>query len=650
MTTHELSHCPGDPGYVKAFSLVAGTEWDRKVKLYYWTLANVNEFLYQGKIPEFIEKGPYVYIEQEVKEDVAFAVTEVTYRLNRKYTFDLESTISECRVCQTDEQLSIINTWYLQMVGLAGGENSLAWSYVPKYTSEFLRHFGFIYTDEDVIIYNSNVSILGSISSATPPEFQPPWSHFFFGSWLNGSSSSSKSTLLSERKDQSFTILEITALYKVFSNVTLLGGQALALPNVTLQAICDHWAENICSSYYVKLKGVGVPECGIYYVLKRCQDMNITSQAREILQKAFCPPGEDGCLNFTGAPDDLLPAYRSVIFDFLLFLSEVVLESVKSSRDMSPVVTRNQSELALGYNITVDSVIGVLRVPGVLQMKWKDGTRPLWNVLTCLDDRDMNNNMVLQRYNNMWSTPAQLLRNPNLTPSLTSFTDFATSCSALRACATCYSLPASITIFMEDLLRPVPFDLNSSSSLSDVDVYNYTLNKDVLFTSDLYLVDQGLQAMSGITGYTSWAGLPHAVGGSIAHLKMEKSQKPGDTFVVVEPVTGRVWEKHTQLQWNAAVSNESAFFNGRKVSAVHLPLPVYWWHRSAVISSSQVDYYKHLVSRLMPVACGGLVGFSVVAVLVAILGAIICVYPSKPNRVVPMMEDSATNLPNGKHF
>lgn len=77
----------------------------------------------------------------------------------------------------------------------------------------------------------------------------------------------------------------------------------------------------------------------------------------------------------------------------------------------------------------------------------------------------------------MWSTPAQLLRNPNLTPSLTSFTDFATSCSALRACATCYSLPASITIFMEDLLRPVPFDLNSSSSLRDVDVYNYTLNK-----------------------------------------------------------------------------------------------------------------------------------------------------------------------------
>ncbi|KAH9494821.1 hypothetical protein Btru_017897 [Bulinus truncatus] len=287
---------------------------------------------------QFSEKGPYIYTETEMKEDIAFSVTEVSYRLNRIYTFDVDSTASECRICQPDDMLSIINPWYLQVVGQAGGENALAWSNLPNYVIEFLKRLGFVYTDEDIVMYNSNISTLGIHSYLSPPpRQQPSWDSFSFGAWLgNHTNTSYGSVIVGERKDQPFTA-----------------------------------SENMCSSSYVEIKTVSVAECRVYFLLRKCPDNNMSSSVRDILQRTFCPPGEDGCLNVTRSSDDRhFLAYKNAIFDFLTFLSGVVLNNVISSWDLSLVANRNrQSELALGYDVMGDSVIGSVRVPAATAAK-----------------------------------------------------------------------------------------------------------------------------------------------------------------------------------------------------------------------------------------------------------------------------------------
>ncbi|KAK7504260.1 hypothetical protein BaRGS_00004564 [Batillaria attramentaria] len=53
----------------------------------------------------------------------------------------------------------------------------------------------------------------------------------------------------------------------------------------------------------------------------------------------------------------------------------------------------------------------------------------------------------------------------------------------------------------------------------------------------------------------------------------------------------------------------------------------------------------HQVNRLMKVSCGGLIGLSVVAVLIVALSVVVFFYPKKVNRVAPTLEESsAANL------
>nr|KAG5711991.1 hypothetical protein BaRGS_026432 [Batillaria attramentaria] len=52
-----------------------------------------------------------------------------------------------------------------------------------------------------------------------------------------------------------------------------------------------------------------------------------------------------------------------------------------------------------------------------------------------------------------------------------------------------------------------------------------------------------------------------------------------------------------------------------------------------------------IVNRLMKVSCGGLIGLSVVAVLIVALSVVVFFYPKKVNRVAPTLEESsAANL------
>ncbi|KAK3732998.1 hypothetical protein RRG08_002603 [Elysia crispata] len=47
------------------------------------------------------------------------------------------------------------------------------------------------------------------------------------------------------------------------------------------------------------------------------------------------------------------------------------------------------------------------------------------------------------------------------------------------------------------------------------------------------------------------------------------------------------------------------------------------------------------VTRLMRVSCGGVIGFSIVAIIIVIIGIAVCLNPSKPNRVSPVAEETS---------
>ncbi|XP_059163689.1 uncharacterized protein LOC131946779, partial [Physella acuta] len=618
-------------------SWTQGTQWSRKVRAYYWTLANVQEFLYGAGKPKFEQKGPYVYTDTEIKYDVTFAIVEVSYRVRHKFVFDAEATLDECRACAEDDNLTIISPWYLQTIGLAGDEQTLVWSDVTLYILHYLGLYGLISRDEGVVSYNSNITILGSYDPSTSVQ-TPPLANFSFGSWFASSNSSYRSAVERDKRSQPFSFAEVTALYRVFANATLLGGKALTLPNVTLQASCQQWASEICSSGHTKLKTLSPLDCGVIYLFQKCPEVNLSSQARDILQRAFCPAGEDACLNLTGSSDDVLAAYKNVLHDFLLHVSGAVTEKVLAARELQLVITRSQSQLALGFDVPGDEVIAPQHRAGLLHSKWAQGPDQVdaeWTMATCLQQKDMNNNMKVQAYNGYWSTPDGLLKGPIKQPSLESFTDFVTSCSSLRACRTCTSPSPTLSIFIEDLLRPVDFVINASLTIKGVTVYRYQLDTETLSASDVYLVSRGLQDVSGVAGFMLWVGVPY---------------NAGTSHVTIEPVTGRVWDRRLTLEWSVGIHRETAISHRRNISVVEQPLPVFWCERSSTISPGEIEVYKQLIVRLMTVACGGLIGFSVFAVLVALLGVFICVYPSKPNRVAPIMEDTTTGLPNGKHF
>ncbi|CAG5131498.1 unnamed protein product, partial [Candidula unifasciata] len=374
--------------------------------------------------------------------------------------------------------LTVLSPWYLQTVGQHGGEEALSWIQIPKYLNSYLLAAGFMYR-RDSDIFNQNISVLGNFISESTVFSAEPMANFSFGTWLHFSSNSYRSAIVDNRNGQDFILSEVKSLYKVLTNLTLLGGQALQRPDKKLQQDCKQWAQELCSSVQSVIKlTLGISECGVIYILSNCQN-NVSSYALSVLQQIFCPSSDiNACLNLTALSGDLLLMYENAIFDFIQYLSNITLRGFLSSRQLSLVISRNQSQLALGHNISGDDVFQAWRQVGLLQSKWLGDTSeqsPLWRVYTCLEKRNMNNNMKVKEYNHSRSSPEGLQRSSQKV-SLSSFTDYVSPCTDLATCQTCSSPSSTLSFFMEDLLRATTFLLNSTTSVGGVRVFRYQLH------------------------------------------------------------------------------------------------------------------------------------------------------------------------------
>ncbi|RUS81184.1 hypothetical protein EGW08_011049 [Elysia chlorotica] len=648
--------CVVHEGHRKYPQWVDGSEWTRLVRIFYWTLLNPQGFLYMAEKPRFAQRGPYVYKARESKYDVSFNGPQVSYRLRRRYVFDPDSTSSECPTCSQDDTLTILSPWYIRALSKSGGEELLALQSVALYTSGLLQQAIGVGDSAPWTMNNTLAAAMGdfrsSPSSSSLANSYPELATFAFGPWLYNQSTPQ---YVDNLQNTTFSSAEMRGLYSVLTNSSLLGGSFLRLNDAQLSTRCRLWARDICSGQRASLD-LSLAACGVIYLIHTCGE-NVSSQARELLHQAFCwqGSGSDTCLDFTTAPETLAAAYTHALAGYFAFLSNHFFNVFLVHRQLRLVESRPQNQLALGFEAhAAASFLPTTFYSGLLLSEWgADGTEadPLWKVYTCLQHRDMDNNMKLIEYNSSWFSPVSLQYDTESRYSLSSHTDFGTSCGHLRTCTQCSSSSSALDFFIEALHRPASFHLAQRTSLWGVDVVRYEMSEGSLGNSSRLRVAQGLQNMTGVTGFPAWIGKPHVTTEPADHVSFgdspsSASSEPSSidiepSFVSVEPVTGRIWERSIKLQMSVGITEESAQTLARNIRDPSLPFPVFWTERWQQIQSSEVNAYKHLVTRLMRVSCGGVIGFSIVAIIIVIIGIAVCLNPSKPNRVSPVAEETS---------
>ncbi|GFO41384.1 hypothetical protein PoB_006788900, partial [Plakobranchus ocellatus] len=613
-----------------------GSHWTRSVKIYYWTLVNSDGFLYKAEIPRFAQRGPYVYTEREYKYDVHFDGPHVSFRLRRRYMFDAATTQIECPRCRENDTLTILSPWYLRTVGSSGGEEMLAWSSVVLYTANLLQQ---ALPNEDSQSWTLNDTLAlamgdfrSSPSASLLTKSYPELSSFAFGPWLyNQTGVSYKETFQDPTiRAENFSSAEMRALYLVLSNASSLGGSALTSYDTDLQKRCQIWAQEICSGAVGGASDrrasldLSLAACGVIYLLHSCRD-NVSSQAIELFHNTFCPfgTGSDSCLDFRTVTQTLANAYGHALSDYVAYLSNHFLNVFLEHKQLGLVESRAQKQLALGFETpSANNFILKTFYCGLLFCDWGQqglNDEPSMKVFTCLQNRDMDNNMKLIEYNNNWFSPVELEQNPEAKSSLASHTDFGTSCGSLRTCTECASPDQSLRFFIEVLRRPAIFLFLAHTSLWGVAVFRYEMSSDTLSNSSRLRVSQGLQNMTEVTGFLSWLGQPHVIGEPANHVSFvgdgvntapislspsssssssssDVNQNVEPSYISVEPVTGRVWQRSIKLQRNVGISEKSAHALERDIRNPGLPFPVFWTDHWLEVHDSEVDGYKHLVS------------------------------------------------------
>ncbi|XP_070181077.1 uncharacterized protein [Littorina saxatilis] len=235
-------------------------------------------------------------------------------------------------------------------------------------------------------------------------------------------------------------------------------------------------------------------------------------------------------------------------------------------------------------------------------------------------------------------------------------TDFFTTCSP-STCTICPSPGASLYLFQPSLRRSLYFVGGDSTSLWNTEVFRYWLSSESFSRSLRYDVSCGLQTMTSLLGFVGWIGIPdldpslyEKVGLGLSNCTLPQPK----SYVDVEPVTGRIWQRRIQLQLHAGL--RACDVNGHRLRPLNLTyldkaVPIVSTDRRAILSGAELSFYNYKVDRLMTVSCGGLIGLSVIAAIVVAIGVVILFKPKKINRVGPVLdgESSASNL-NSRHI
>ncbi|XP_067681607.1 uncharacterized protein [Haliotis asinina] len=640
----------------------AGSQWNRMNRIYFWVLENKEGFLYHREEPKVKERGPYVYRETEEKTDITFNVNEVRMKLWRRHVFDATLTAYECGFdCTEQESLTVINQDFLQKTTSFGSESDYTFEAIPSTLATAMLHLG-IDVSKNI---TDKLPAFGCLTAACDTFWSTKLSSttdlndLSFGVWIRKNDTAYKSAILTERGQRSFTEGEMVGIYNLLVTPSMLKNGNSSYSE------CLSWASHVaCASSGSDAVNPNV-SCGIISLLKTYTlgSVSCFQNFSAQIQQFLCSQQTPNHCFVLPSNIQLSTAYVEAITAFILsHIAAFVHEAAIVSLQNDLVTTRNQSELAFGYVRKGPDNTSIF-VPGVFSDPWSslgsslgpsqgssEGSRSelssFWTLATCLQDRDIDNNMMVKKINGSHFAPKPLLKDGDMNVYLSSHTDFVPACGLLQACVACQPALKSHKVYIPEVWRGVHFNNQTKSTLFDNVVYTLSMANDTFTNHGSYDVHEGVQNMTGLYSYLVWMSNPHFVyssgsyptgyqsGGSVTkHL----------SSIDVEPDTGRLWQRKFRFQFNVGVTAKNIDAKRKKslnVTYLGRPIPIYWTERSAEISQAETGHYNHKVGRLMRVSCGGLIGISVMSVIVMVISVVVCFLPAKTNRVAPVPDDN----------
>ncbi|XP_033734708.1 uncharacterized protein LOC117323540 [Pecten maximus] len=614
---------------------VSESEWNRYNKLYYWVVTNPSGVLYGGQLPVLSQRGPYIYREYRRKTAILFSRSRVSFSNNISQVFDMAATRSSCGDCLDTDTITLLSTRHLQLIHRVNGMENYIYSQIP----EVLNNTFWASTSKQTG-FNTNVfRYFGCLSSSCVSSLSGNVTYFdelrniSIGEWIQINDTEYKSVILNRRMGTGFLDAEMNALYQNILNSSRLGVSDAQLTDAQLLNRCNLYViDTLCNSStgsgytYFTNDDIFFETCGLLSLMQSKLISNTSCLLRisELFLTAMCKNVNTTC-NFE---NDILESFYYSFRDFILqTLTGVVYEALFVSGVHGMLETRPQRDIALGYR-TGDGV----DVPGLLPSTVGNNNPQTYVMSTCQGDT-ANGNMDVETFRDATLDHFCTLHGDPTCDSTSGHSLFSTPAASYSACVK----PDPVTVFSmfeENIHGTLSFINPVETEMFGMRVHRFHIDTSA-HMSNLYPCL--LHNATAILQYPAIISVPNASPCSSDPLSSS------DSYVDIEPFTGKVWRKVVRLQTNALL--QANYLNAPdvlpyNVSVSEGPFPVYWKETVLHITEAASNHHHDKVTKLMDASCGGLISLSIISVIVVIISVFIVIRPRRLlRRVAPLRQE-----------
>ncbi|XP_069116396.1 uncharacterized protein [Argopecten irradians] len=614
---------------------VSESEWNRYNKLYYWVVTNPSGVLYGRQSPVLSQRGPYIYREYRRKTDILFSRSRVSFKNNISQVFDLEATRSACEDCSETDTITVLSTRHLQIVHRVNGMENYIYSLIPEVLNNTLWASTSRQTGSNADVFKSFGCLSSSCTNALSGNITSynELRNISIGEWIQVNDTEYKSVILSRRMATGFLETEINALYQNILNSSLLGVSGAQFTDAELMNKCNlHVIENFCNSSinsgsnYFNDDQTFFGSCGLLPLMQPelANDRSCLLRISELFLTTMCKNVNTTC-NFE---NDIFDSIYYSFRDFILqTLTGVVYEALFVSGVHGMLETRPQRDLALGYR-TSDGV----DIPGLLPCDTGNNIQSY--VMSTCQGNTANGNMDVQTFRDNILDAVCTSNGDSACYSRAGHSLFSTPAPSYSACVNPSPIVVKVSMFDEHIYNELSFINPKETEMFGIRVHRFQLNTSEHVSSRYPCL---LHNVTTILQYPASISVPN---------DRPCSAEPAsslDSYVDIEPFTGKVWRKVIRLQTNAVL--QTNYVNAPGVVPYHVsvsegPFPVYWRETVLHITEDASIHHHDKVNKLMDASCGGLISLSIISVIVVIISVFIVIRPRRLlRRVAPLRQE-----------
>ncbi|XP_064622433.1 uncharacterized protein LOC135484716 [Lineus longissimus] len=625
---------------------------DRLNYVYFWHIDNSHAFLFEEAQAKVELRGPYVYRETGTKVGVGFYGGRVSFKEMTTQIFDQKLTFKECGpTCTEQDELTVINTPYLSMVGKHGSAKALLLWYIPRSIRAAFKVIAAATNplgDDPYAAFG--ITSVGVLNGPMGKDVSKNGMVPSFGEFIAKRDQGYKDSILAGISNRNFTSVEMHGLYDL-----LLSDDALGVATNKMSD-CENITYLFESSKILIKNAAGGKahptflKCGLVPLLEKWTNRNADgSNVRalfSIVAELLCPNVTNSCL-------ELPPAQKS---EYMTAMAEYVLNTLPSfflndpviGKNLGVITTKTVNELAVGFNVSAgdaDDQDVIKFVPGVLDnhttVNDAIGNAAEVTLTACADEFSLQESLHWAGYKG--KSHQQFL--PFADHRVHGLYMNHRPPEDLRPCWY-YSLASEITVpvFLPPIWRTVSFRNDRTTTLH----HGYESRRFTLGLDSAYLIGNGLQDMSGILHYQAWVSLPN-LQNTTPTSEQTTTSAEYSSYVDIEPITGAVWGRKLNFQLSAGINSTYISEHDRrpfKMNETNHPIPVYRLDHRSAINKEGIDHFRESVSGFMTAACAGLITLTIPACLITVLGFVVAFVglPSRKMRVRPEQSESSEYL------